>query len=507
MSEQIDKSTLVVPNSLFFLSGIHAYAAAITGALGFDRDGVNKILLALEEAVTNVVKHAFEPDEKATYQIMFEPLPSGIRIIIKDKGIPFTSYQVPEYVSPTDLDEVPSVGLGSLLMKKSMDELTVSNLGREGKEVHLVKYFHFKSVVESPGESGLEPFPKPWEGKQQPARKRPYSVRIMEPSESLDVSRLFYRAYGYSYVNDVIYYPDKFAGMHEEGLIISVVTASEENRVVGHVALVKDSPKSRIADTGMAAVQPDYRGQGCQEAMITYLAKVAKDMGLMAIYSEAVTNHPYAQKAGQKAGFRRCALILGFGPAEVSFKGIHEKLAQRESVLCGFLPLVNPPGISVYAPEHHKVFIAKIYESLGLQRIFAEPGPADDPEFCEETSRVSTKMVPVLNSARIDFLGYGKNADQELKVILMELCVKKVDQITLFLNLEDPLTAFFCSRFEELGFFISGILPFSDVGDALVLQYLNNVSIDYSRIQAASDMGEYIREYVRRHDPMKVLQA
>ncbi|MBA4418443.1 MAG: hypothetical protein C0392_11140 [Syntrophus sp. (in: bacteria)] len=84
--EYIEKSVLVVPNSIFYLPAIHAYAGKLASDIGFKKDVVEKILLALEEAVTNVVKHAFEPDEKASYQIIFEPMPSGIRIIIKDKG-------------------------------------------------------------------------------------------------------------------------------------------------------------------------------------------------------------------------------------------------------------------------------------------------------------------------------------------------------------------------------------------------------------------------------------
>ncbi len=39
------------------------------------------------------------------------------------------------------------------------------------------------------------------------------------------------------------------------------------------------------------------------------------------------------------------------------------------------------------------------------------------------------------------------------------------------------------------------------VGDALILQYLNNVRIDYDKIVLYSDEARQIRDYVREMDP------
>jgi anti-sigma regulatory factor (Ser/Thr protein kinase) len=40
---------------------------------GFGEKDSAMILLALEEAVTNVIEHAFEDGEKATFKVIFEP--------------------------------------------------------------------------------------------------------------------------------------------------------------------------------------------------------------------------------------------------------------------------------------------------------------------------------------------------------------------------------------------------------------------------------------------------
>ncbi len=494
-------STLIIPNDLTYLSAIQAYAGEVAKRTGFQQTDVQMILLALEEAVVNVVKHAFEHDEEATYQITFKPMQSGLEIIIKDKGLPYAPNLVPEYIAPTDLDSVPGVGLGSFLMRKSVDELTFHNLGRDGKEFHLRKHLPYKSITDYHDPNELTPFPKPTEAESHQPEKKVFSIRLMEPSESFAISRLFYRAYGYSYGIDAIYYPDKFAQLRAEGSIISVVTVTDDNRLVGHAALVRNNPQEKLAEAAMACVQPDFRGQGCQNQMISRLVEEARKVGLLGIYSKAVTNHLYAQKAGLKAGFKRCAVVVGLIPADRSFKGIHAELTQRESVAYGFLPIANPPGITLFSPEHHRAMIEKIYRSLGLQRTFDPPPASATMESLDEQSLISTTVVPTYNRAVIEVQRYGKNVISDVKSILKELCFKKIDQFTLFLSLEDPYTGSLCSEFEKLGFFFAGILPFCHEGDALLLQYLNNIPIDYSKIQVASEIGQEILAYVKSQDP------
>ena len=500
MEKRIRTSYLTVPNDLSYLPAIQAFAAEFAQALGFQKSEIQMTLLALEEAVVNVVKHAFEPDEIATYQIVFEPMTLGLKIIIKDKGLPFAPTLVPEYTAPIDINGT-AVGLGLFLMKKSVDEIAFYNLGREGKELHIIKHLPYKSIVEYHNTSDLALFPKPPAEKIIPEEKRTFKVRLMEPSEAFEVSRLFYRAYGYSYGIDSIYYPDRFEQLHKDGSIISVVTVTEDGNIVGHFALVKDSPESKTAEAAMAVVHPTFRGQGCQNSMMARLLLEARNTGLIGIFSKAVTNHIYAQKAGEKAGFKRVAIVVGLIPTDRSFKGIHSELSQRESVAYGYFTIANPPHIIVYPPQHHRVFLENIYKNLGLDRVYGEADEGALAVKTEPTSSLKTTVVTTYNRALIEVERYGENIISEVKATLKELCIKKIDQITLYLPIEDPHTALKCTEFEKLGFFFAGLLPFSHIGDTLMLQYLNNVPIDYSRIRVASQAAQEILDYVKGHDP------
>jgi hypothetical protein len=111
-------------------------------------------------------------------------------------------------------------------------------------------------------------------------------------------------------------------------------------------------------------------------------------------------------------------------------------------------------------------------------------------------------LVRSLNFARIRIDRYGPNIVADIRLKLRELCLQRWDVIHLILNLSDPRTPRFCSRFEELGFFFAGILPLGlSSGDALMLQYLNTFCVRYSAIQTASRFAEDLVAYVRSCDP------
>ena len=57
-------------------------------------------------------------------------------------------------------------------------------------------------------------------------------------------------------------------------------------------------------------------------------------------------------------------------------------------------------------------------------------------------------------------------------------------------------------KFESLGFFFAGIIPGADRGDKLELQYLNNVKIDYEKIQVYSAFSKELLAYIQGCDQL-----
>jgi len=115
-------------------------------------------------------------------------------------------------------------------------------------------------------------------------------------------------------------------------------------------------------------------------------------------------------------------------------------------------------------------------------------------------SDVEVEVKDSLNFANIYINDCGENIKLEITQRLKELCQKKIETIDLYLDLCDDNSVNYVEDIEELGFFFAGVFP-NDKKQYLVLQYLNNVPIDYKRIVLVSDFAQELGAYVKKCDP------
>ena len=106
---------------------------------GFNKEEIGKIILAVDEATTNVIKHAYKYAVDKQIKIKSEFKNGKFSIIIIDQGDHFD----PERVPLPDLKEYHKQkrvgGLGMFLMRKLMDDVKYEYLANQNK-VTLVKY-------------------------------------------------------------------------------------------------------------------------------------------------------------------------------------------------------------------------------------------------------------------------------------------------------------------------------------------------------------------------------
>ncbi|HSX03136.1 MAG TPA: ATP-binding protein [Rhabdochlamydiaceae bacterium] len=76
---------------------------------------MRKVKLALEEAIVNVINHAYE-SQKGELDLIFRLYRKKIKFILKDKGFPFDPLNQKTKVGGEG-------GLGILLMREYMDEI------------------------------------------------------------------------------------------------------------------------------------------------------------------------------------------------------------------------------------------------------------------------------------------------------------------------------------------------------------------------------------------------
>jgi anti-sigma regulatory factor (Ser/Thr protein kinase) len=92
-----DTSILTIPNDTAYLPVVGAYMKAVAAQLGFDDADIGDIRLAVDEACTHVIETAFEPGEEQSFTVSCQRYPSGLRVTIADKGMPFDPHSIPAY--------------------------------------------------------------------------------------------------------------------------------------------------------------------------------------------------------------------------------------------------------------------------------------------------------------------------------------------------------------------------------------------------------------------------
>jgi anti-sigma regulatory factor (Ser/Thr protein kinase)/GNAT superfamily N-acetyltransferase len=500
MDGRQEYSDLALPNDPAYVEVACEYVRTIADKLGFDEDAARDIEIAVREAVTNVIEHAYEPGERASFQLSCEFIAPGLTIAVRDQGVPFDPSPLLLHSDAKNMNRDFTGEPGIQRMIECMDEVRFNNLGRKGKETLLTKYLNTSMISDHYNETELEPYPVGRPDASTVEHPRKCIVRRMRADEAVEVSRCAYKAYGYSYALEHVYFPERLVEMNRSGLLHSAVAVTEDGEIAGHCALIKFEPDEDYAELGQGFVKPEFRGRGCFRILNDYLVDQAKSQGLSGIYGQAVTNHTGSQKVARHLGLHDTAIKLGFLPTGTRFRGITEKLPQRDTLVLSFVYLEDPHEISIHPPPRHSEIILNLYKGVGQRPIAVTPEEAATAP-TESESIIHTLTIKPLDLARIRIERYGANVFTEVKAGLRELCVRRFDVIHLYLNLFDPNTYHFAQQFEELGFFFAGILPGRSSGDELILQYLNNVSMDYEKIKVASERGQELLAYIREHDP------
>ena len=130
------RTELVIPSSPDYLPLVRQSVRWFCERCGLPEDEGGRVALAVVEAVTNIIRHAYQgrPDERIT--LFFSELPGGIEIEFLDEG---TSVP-PEALRGRDLDDVEPGGLGLHIMKCCMDSFDYEARPGGGSRLVLKKF-------------------------------------------------------------------------------------------------------------------------------------------------------------------------------------------------------------------------------------------------------------------------------------------------------------------------------------------------------------------------------
>ena len=127
--------SLTITSDLGLLALVRAFIEGVCRVAGCDGRTTDAVVMATDEAVNNVMRHAHRGHPEATIQIQCFLHADSIEVRLLDEGAPFDLAAVP-YLDPAELR---IGGRGVFLMRALMDELSCQPRGELGNTLRMVK--------------------------------------------------------------------------------------------------------------------------------------------------------------------------------------------------------------------------------------------------------------------------------------------------------------------------------------------------------------------------------
>jgi serine/threonine-protein kinase RsbW len=124
-----ERITFKMPSDIKLLDGVLEYLNERLLRLGFVEPDDSELIIALDEAIVNAIKHGNRCDRGKAVSITAEFTAAGMRFIIADEGPGFDLAKVPNPTDPCRLLE-PS-GRGLYLINHIMDEVCFNDAGNQ----------------------------------------------------------------------------------------------------------------------------------------------------------------------------------------------------------------------------------------------------------------------------------------------------------------------------------------------------------------------------------------
>lgn len=132
---------LTVPGRFEYLAQIAEFVTQTARDAGLSDDDVFHVEMAVDEACSNIIEHAYADFAGEIDLMCSVPEPGRLDIVIHDRGQPFDPalVPVPQVGDSANLDTMQEGGLGLYFMRKLMDEVRFVFSPEQGNTLYMVK--------------------------------------------------------------------------------------------------------------------------------------------------------------------------------------------------------------------------------------------------------------------------------------------------------------------------------------------------------------------------------
>lgn len=482
-SHEVQIAHLTILPEERYLSAIVDVVSDLANANGISKKATGHLDKILVEIFNNIVKYGFQEDISKPIEISIFKRVHTFVISLEDKGLPF-DYE--------NLELGEDKRFKSYLSRGYADQVNFYCLGTLGNRTEIVKNLPATDIREEMDISEHQEHLKI----DPIGEEAEIKIDLFNQDKIHELVRLVYKCYGYTYANEFMYYPEQIESRLNSEVMSSCAAYSNDDELIGHLALIYSKPGAKVGESGEAVVDPKYRGHHIFPRMKTYMTEHASSNGVIGVYGEAVTVHPYSQKGSLELGSTETGFLLGYSPGTVSFQNIsEEEKPRRQSIALMFTPISKSKPGSIYVPDKYQEIIKTIYDRVGYERnIIVENANTVFKQIGH--GHLSVSMRSDHNQGIITIDKFGTNTLDEIRFHLKQLCLQRVDCIYADLPLNKKGAGYIASKLRELGFFYGYLIPEYSDSDVLRLQYLNNVEISRDDIKTASNFGKNLLDTI-----------
>lgn len=131
-----DSVKIIIPSHPKYLSVVRNVTSKIGEIYGIDETIVNDLKLAIDEACTNIIRHAYKGDTTKRIIIRYTVNPGQYTVVLEDNGIKADINKL----KGRDLNDIKPGGLGIHFIKRVFDIFMLDEKKKKGNRLILVKY-------------------------------------------------------------------------------------------------------------------------------------------------------------------------------------------------------------------------------------------------------------------------------------------------------------------------------------------------------------------------------
>jgi anti-sigma regulatory factor (Ser/Thr protein kinase)/GNAT superfamily N-acetyltransferase len=436
---------LLLSNESRVLPSVRAFAHEALAQLPLSGNDAEQLAELVVAAVENAVEHAYRSDEEGSVKLVIQEKHGLLEIRVRDYGIP---QDVESLERQLHAPELSRSGLFGCHTAGLVDEMHWLAFGPQGKALQLRKWLHVHNISDTADAGEIAPF------REDAALAPPqeYEVRPMQPADAVGISQLMYRAYGGSYFNADVYYPERVAARNAHGTWVSFVALTADGHVAGHYALEMSST-GPVAETGQAVVDPAHRGRGLLGRLKELALAAARQRDLVGWYADAVTVHTLTQQSNRDHGGTLSCVDLAVSPKSEVFHGFPAQ-QQRVTCLVYFHWIQTPQPQTIYVPKRYREITATLYEHLQRPVQF---GTAQPPT---GHGALQVKFDAGAAKADITVEVFGADTVVAVRHAKRELVERsRAEAVFLDLPLNDSASPYVAEALETDGFAFAGVVP------------------------------------------------